>query len=415
MTHYYEKNIVDIKKEYTEYLVTVMTPFLYEGFQSIYNDAKQTEQAMIQESKSKSGIINPGILAIFQKFLKAVPGLSSHMIEKETNRIRDLSQCSDIFDDLIKAVVKSNIVLLTFTGSGGKCKLVDEKFHQNVDSKDFVHKCYVECSRIFFDHPEIFWHEASTHEIKQNQRVMYQLMKVGIIKAIRRLLPMKQILEEYLKRDYIEDSEDRHETTEEKYRNVKDLVKRDLKGGNNEEMNKIVNSTDSDDSSMNDRFDELNKEAIDLNDIVYGRRIDETIEGGTVADNGDKTIFIRKTNENLNEYEEIQKEDNDDNQIPIKSIEHNIEIPEVKEIQIDPAVNNIPAITNIQEELLPEKSSKTKKVNHAENILRDAIDKMKVRNEADEYSMNIERVNKSNMNGGHNSHNDSEFFDKYAK
>ena len=44
MTHYYEKNIVDIKQEYTSLLVDITTPLIYEGLKSIYCKAKQKEQ-----------------------------------------------------------------------------------------------------------------------------------------------------------------------------------------------------------------------------------------------------------------------------------------------------------------------------------------------------------------------------------
>jgi len=277
MTHYYEKNIVDIKKEYTDFLVTIITPFLYEGFQSMYQKAKLREDEYIEAAKSDPNVVNPGTLTLFQFFLKGMPKLNAHMIESETNRIRDLSQCSDIFDDLIKATIKSNIVLLTYNASGKTCRLVNEKFHQTVDAKTFVHKCYVECARIFYDHAELFWHDFASHEIKHNQRVIYQLIRCGIIKAIRLMLPMKMILTEYLNNDYIVDeNEDEHHDA--KYANIKELIRRDL--GNEQDaggIKKMVDTTDSDVSSIHNRLNALEQNDIDLNDFIYGRKADETI------------------------------------------------------------------------------------------------------------------------------------------
>jgi hypothetical protein len=112
-----------------------MTPFLYEGFQSMYQKAKLREDEYIEAAKSDPNVANPGTLTLFQFFLKGMPKLNTHMIESETNRIRDLSQCADIFDDLIKATIKSNIVLLTYNASGKTCRLVNEKFHQTIDAK----------------------------------------------------------------------------------------------------------------------------------------------------------------------------------------------------------------------------------------------------------------------------------------
>ena len=37
MPHFYERNIVEIKNEYTTFLVTMITPPIYEGMKSIYD------------------------------------------------------------------------------------------------------------------------------------------------------------------------------------------------------------------------------------------------------------------------------------------------------------------------------------------------------------------------------------------
>ena len=57
-------------------------------------------------------------------------------------RIRYGSKHADIFEKLIKAVIKSHIILLTFNASGKKCKIVQEKFHEQIDCKLFIHKIY---------------------------------------------------------------------------------------------------------------------------------------------------------------------------------------------------------------------------------------------------------------------------------
>jgi hypothetical protein len=41
MTHYFEKNIVEIKNEYTDFLTNMMAPLIYEGIQSLYYLAKK--------------------------------------------------------------------------------------------------------------------------------------------------------------------------------------------------------------------------------------------------------------------------------------------------------------------------------------------------------------------------------------
>ncbi len=232
MPHFYEKNIVDIKNEYTTFLVNIMTPFLYEGLKSVYGYALEADEQFKDKARNDPSVQSPGILKIFQTCLREIPSLNNHSIENETNRIKDKSKCSDWFDDLVKAVIKSNIVLLTFSTNKDQSELVNEKYHERTETKDFVHKCLIESARSVYNNPELFWHEYSTIEIKRNQREICELIKTSIREAIRKMLPMKLILKEYLKNEYV--PETHHDVSknmsDSHYMNVKEMVKRDLYG-----------------------------------------------------------------------------------------------------------------------------------------------------------------------------------------
>jgi hypothetical protein len=101
MKHFYERNITDIKQEYTIFLTNILTPLLYEGIKKLYNQSLEFEKKFELAQTKDSNIKNPGVLKLFQKFLKNLPNLNNHLIETETNRLRDTSKCADIFDDLI--------------------------------------------------------------------------------------------------------------------------------------------------------------------------------------------------------------------------------------------------------------------------------------------------------------------------
>ena len=202
MTHYYEKNIVDIKNEYTDFLMGILTPLLFEGLKSIYDKAIKLEEEFRQRELLDPSLKNPGIFKLFQICLRDIPNLNTASIESETNRIKERSKCSEWFDSLLRSTIKSHIVLLTFTTKKKKSKIVEERFHEKIDTNLFIHKCYIECSRIFFNYPELFWHHFTTLDIKRNQREIYDLIKVAIKEAIRKMLPIKMILDEYLKNDY---------------------------------------------------------------------------------------------------------------------------------------------------------------------------------------------------------------------
>ena len=138
MTHYFEKNITEIKNEYTECICNILAPLLYEGIAAVYKSATLISKQLDVSSRIDPNIKNPGITRAFQVCLKDIPTLNRHSIEVETNRIREASKCSDWFDDLFKAVIKSYIVLLTFNASGKKCKLVLEKYHERVDTAEVI-------------------------------------------------------------------------------------------------------------------------------------------------------------------------------------------------------------------------------------------------------------------------------------
>ena len=120
MTHYFEKTIVEAKDIYTEYLINVIQPLIYEGFHSIYEKAVTLEKTYTDASKIDPNVKNPGVLILFQHFLLGIDKLNDGLIDEESKRIRDNSRCADIFDDLIKAVVKSHIIVLTYTASKKK-------------------------------------------------------------------------------------------------------------------------------------------------------------------------------------------------------------------------------------------------------------------------------------------------------
>jgi hypothetical protein len=107
--------LVETKKEYTTHLIQILSPLMYEGINSIYDDANKSSN----ESDT---------LKIFQTLLRKVPSWSEYLIDRETNRILKISNKGDIIEDLIKAVIKSNIMILTNTPPEKKDQL---KINQN--------------------------------------------------------------------------------------------------------------------------------------------------------------------------------------------------------------------------------------------------------------------------------------------
>jgi hypothetical protein len=178
---------LETKNEFTEHLIDTITPFIYEGLNSIYKEAVKIAESA--ESQDK-------ILLIFQKLLQSVQGWNQQKIEEETNRIKTLSNTSEYFDKLVKAVVKSNIILLT--NSNTISNIIGQTFYNNFTTYTFIHRCYTECAKDAHNNPYLFYHDANPMDIKRNQMIIQQNIQSAITKAIRKILPISMILEEYL-------------------------------------------------------------------------------------------------------------------------------------------------------------------------------------------------------------------------
>lgn len=295
MAYSIDKNIVDIKKEYTDCVVSIISPRIYEGFKSMYAKAVSTEQKYIAASKTNDKLVNPGVLAIFQYFIKGLEKLNDNIIEAEMIRIRDSSKCADYFDDLIKATIKSNIMLLTH-GAANNNKFVLDKYHEKVNIKSLIHKCYLECGKIFYTHSNLFWHKFKSTEIQHNQSVILQLIRIGILKAIRGALPMKEILKEFLSNDY---------------RNVSPA---NYSQNNTNNMHKILDSADQEDGLNNDSLnnDGLNNDNLRPSILLSENQLYEPVSGVGYMQGG--ALYDNMQQEQDQEQDGDQDQDRDRNQ-----------------------------------------------------------------------------------------------------
>lgn len=198
----YEQHIVSIKKVYEDSLFDILIPAIYEGFQSLYKRAYDVEKKFIDASKRNPDVENPGILIIFQTLIKEIPNLNTHKIRNETDRIKSSTKSADIFDDLVKAVCKANIILLTYNIDHKRHTLLKTKYHETVVIHDFIHTCYIQCAKRFYRQPELFYHNLDPASINSNKTICENLIKQSIEAAIRVMLPMKEILLEYVTQKY---------------------------------------------------------------------------------------------------------------------------------------------------------------------------------------------------------------------
>ena len=210
--------LVDAKTEYTKQLLDLLTPRFYEGIVSIYEDSKRichTEK-------------DPNILITFQQLLRSIPKWNQKILETEYNRIIQKSNC-DFLEDLITAIFVANTKILTTIKTDQRVK--QHKLDLSVpNGHTFIHKCYVQIAREFWKNPYLFDDTSSSCDIQRNMRDSYSMIDKAVTESIRKQLPVRHILKEYLGEIVEEDDNEDIESvlTKSERNNLKKMVTKDI-------------------------------------------------------------------------------------------------------------------------------------------------------------------------------------------
>ena len=182
--------LVDAKNEYTKLLTSYLTPCITEGFISLYDDAKNEKE----EKRNDSRYDDYSEIQIFQDFIKKIPKWNQDIIDKESDRIVQRSKC-DWLERLLYGVFVSNAKVLSIVRIQPK---KDDKMRLKIPKlRNFVHKCYVECGRELYKVAYLFDDEDITSIEKQkNVRDINSIVREGVIEAVRKLLPIQDILKD---------------------------------------------------------------------------------------------------------------------------------------------------------------------------------------------------------------------------
>jgi len=176
--------LIETKQEYTIHLVNSINPLIYDGIQNIYEEAKRNAKSNDE-------------LKIFQILLSNVPKWNPSIIDNEYQRIIRLNNLGKTIEDLLKAVIKSNITVLTNTNIEYNQELLKELNIQD-DFKNFIHLVYIECARSFYNTPFLFSHRDAPIDIKRNQTEILKIIQECIKNAIRKMIPLQITIKTYL-------------------------------------------------------------------------------------------------------------------------------------------------------------------------------------------------------------------------
>lgn len=185
MDDYNLNSLQESKNEWVSRLVNILTPYILEGFKSIFTESYKLCMENNEEDK---------YLMTFQNFISRIPRWNEDLIEKEVQRIQEKSNCSYI-EDLITCVHVIQLKALTCIRVGQKQKKIELDIPK---LKDFVHKVYINVARKIYTNIYLFELNIAPLQVQKNNRELELIIKECILETVRESIPVENILRSYL-------------------------------------------------------------------------------------------------------------------------------------------------------------------------------------------------------------------------
>lgn len=174
----------EARSEYTKQLATFIVPTLVQWFQALWARNSGDRQRC---------------LSLFQSECEEVGRWNQDRVHDEVRVLIERSGC-DYMEELMTAVFIAHTKVLTAVRLSTKQK----KLSIVVPKLDhFIHRIFREAARTFWKSPFLFMDTGSVMERQKNILQVEALASEAIVTAVRGLLPVKQIL-----RDYMEDDQE---------------------------------------------------------------------------------------------------------------------------------------------------------------------------------------------------------------
>ena len=177
--------LLDAKTEYHKQLISQLRTPIYKIMKDIYN---QSETICQQDNTPEN------VLMIFQDHLARIPQWDKARRNKEYAELLKQTKC-DWLNELIKFTYITHVKILTIVNkarAGVKLSLAvpsGSSFYQSV--------C-VEVARELWKSPFLFSTMVSKYEYQKNQREVEKIIAECVDESIRKQIPMKAILQDYL-------------------------------------------------------------------------------------------------------------------------------------------------------------------------------------------------------------------------
>jgi hypothetical protein len=186
-------NLHESRNEWCGRLVSLFTPLITEGIQSIFDESWR----MCVENDEVGKY-----LMTFQNLISRIPTWNSVIIEEERKRIIERSGCNYL-EDLITCVHIIQLKVLTCIRVGNKQKKID----LSIPKLDhFIHKVYVNVARKLYMNVYLYEKNLTALQRQKNMRELELLIQECILVTIRESVPTEDII-----RAYMDESEEHEE------------------------------------------------------------------------------------------------------------------------------------------------------------------------------------------------------------
>lgn len=249
--------IVEAKKEYNNRLSKIISPFIYKEIESLYY------------SNVTSSPFPP-----FQKKLALIPKWDSDKIQSVYNELLEetrsdieiISETAESLDKLLNAVFVINTKVLAVVNS------TNTNIEITVpDFDNFLHKCFKCSAKLFYQDPLLWDTRVSSYELQKNSRKNLKKINSCIDDTVRNLLPLKNILKNSLKEDYLNSQDSENIETEDNLsKNLMKYADKHLVSTENKELERDDKSSDlfsekSDEEESEEKSQEQSEDHYDEN------------------------------------------------------------------------------------------------------------------------------------------------------
>ena len=349
--------LVDAKTEYTKQLVNILKQTIYLRFKIIFSDAKEVCQ---------SENIPNNVLQKFQLNLSEVPKWNQDLINQEYDTIIKQSGC-DWIDELITAVFVSHTRILTSINLNKQKGKINLKIPKTTH---FIHKCYIDIARAFWKNAYLFDDRGSNFEIQKNRREAEMIIDTTINETIRKELPVKHILKEYLGSDYTEETDVEELNKLDDKINLRKMVMHEIENCSQEKLDRLKLILDKE--SLNNKQDMNISSPVEKKNDTISEKISDS---NTILSLEKKLVESIPESKSVVEEKLVESVPNPTPVVEEKLLES---VPEPTSVVEEKSVESVPEPTQVVEE-----KNLTQKEN--EEILS-------------ELDLNIEELNLDNMN-----------------